>query len=341
LKIAPHIVAVPLCCILNNVIQSGEIPEAWKEARVLPIYKKKGKSKVENYRPISILPTPSKIMEEIFQKQHSKYVEKSGILPPNQFGFRAGVSTNMANGVAQHEWQKAKMEGKACGVVQFDLSSAFDVINIDILLGKLEVYGASSLVLKTIQSYLTGPCHKVEYDGEQSDIIYMKVGSPQGSKLSPLLYLIMIADQNEWILDGFLLIYADDTLGYVIANTREEVRAGLESMACQVLGFYEATKLKANTEKTCFMMFGSKKEDPIQIGTTLVEESQELEFLGLKYNKRLTWKSQLEKIEGELRSRIGVLRRVSWHLPRKVAINMVEPLFTSKLRYALELYCIL
>ena len=337
LKIAPEVVAISLTWIINSVTQGGQVPQFWKEARVLPLHKKNEKHKVENYRPISILPSPSKSMEEIIQTQLSKYMEKHHIITQSQFGFRPGISTTMATGVANHQWQKAKLEKQACGALQFDLSAAFDTIDVDILLGKLKIYGASEMVLNLIRSYLTGCSQRVEYDRKQSETIYILIGSPQGSGLSPPLYLILVSDQGEWISNGFILVYADDTLGYIIAPTKTLVREGLETMAQEVLTFMQATRLKANPSKSKFIMFGSTEELPINIGESMVEESSETEFLGINFNKKLTWKSHLAKNEGELKKRTGILRRLSWHLPKFIVVQMIEPLFMSKLRYALEL----
>ena len=108
-------------------------------------------------------------------------------------------------------------------------------------------------------------------------------------------------------------------------------------MAQEMLTFMNATKLKANPSKTTFIMFGSTEESPIQVGDTMVEETTDTEFLGISFNKRLSWKAHLCKLEGELKKRIGVIRRLSWHLPRDLVIEMIEPLFMSKLRYAIEL----
>jgi hypothetical protein len=85
--LAPDVLAVPLKWLINNICQEGEIPQAWKEGRVLPLHKKKEKSKVENYRPVCILPSASKIMEEVVRSQLSKYIEKKKMLPQSQYGF--------------------------------------------------------------------------------------------------------------------------------------------------------------------------------------------------------------------------------------------------------------
>ena len=255
----------------------------------------------------------------------------------NQFGFRPGCSTTMAAGADNHDWHQAKTDKKSCGALQFDLSAAFDCINVDILMEKIRIYGGSELVLKLIRSYLTGRCQVVEYDGQVSETIDILIGSPQGSGLSPLLYLILVADQNEWITTGYTQLYADDTIGYVIAASKKEVKESLTTMAKEVLTFMKATRLKANPEKTRYIMFGSSIDEPIPVGGVLVEASKDAEFLGFTFNKRLTWKSQIEKTEAELSNRIGILSRLAWNLPRDVVISMIDPIFTFKLRYGLEL----
>ena len=332
LKLAPDIVAIPLAFIINTVIRDGEIPKGWKVARVLPLHKKLSKNAVENYRPVSILSTPSKILEEVLRQQLSRYLEQKGILPSSQFGFRCGRSTVQATGAALHDWQKARRANMSCGALQFDLSAAFDMISADLLIKKLQIYGACTSVEKIITSYLTGRRQRVDYGDSHSSLIDLDAGSPQGSCLSPLLYITLVADLDEWISEGSVIAYADDSSVYSVGNTREEVRRTLENAAREVLSFFSASSLAANASKTKFIMFGHSKEDPIKIGDMLIKESEKEELLGFTYNKSLTWKDHLSKMESELRKRIGVIRRLSWHLPQHTLVKMIEPLFTSKLR---------
>ncbi len=337
LKLAPDIVSVPLTFIINTIIRQEEIPCSVKVARVLTLHKKLSKNQVENYRPVSILPTASKVLEEVLRKQLAWYLEENGVLPSSQFGFRARRSTVQATGAAIHDWQEAKDKGLECGALQFDLSAAFDTISADLLIQKLLIYGAGRNVRNILRSYLTGRKQRVDYEDSCSGLVDVRVGSPQGSCLSPLLYITLIADLDEWIGGSKAITYADDSSVYVMARTREEVRKGLEVAAEQMLSFFQASFLAANATKTKFVMFGRKQEEPIKVGTSLIEESEAEELLGFTYNKALTWRHHVDKIETELRKRIGVLRRLTWHLPQKVLVKMVEPLFTSKLRYGVEL----
>jgi hypothetical protein len=128
---------------INNIIWEGVIPQAWKEGRVLPLHKKKENSKVENYSPVCILPSPSKIMEEDVRAQLSKYIEKKKILLQSQYGFQQVRSTIIAAGAADHYWRKAKRDGLKCGALFFELSVAFDTLDTELLVKKLEVLGAA------------------------------------------------------------------------------------------------------------------------------------------------------------------------------------------------------
>jgi len=337
LKLAPEVVKVPLTWIINCIIQEGSIPRCWKIARVLPLHKKNDKDKPSNYRPVSILSSASKIMEEVIRLQFSRYFEERKILPSSQFGFRRGLSTVHAAGAAEHDWIKAKQNGLKVGALFFDLSAAFDTLDVNLLREKLLVYGAGQTVVRWVSAYLRGRQQLVEYQGEKSGITEVMVGSPQGSVISPLLFLIMVADLEDWVTEGTTLSYADDTTVYAAAKTKEEVRRILEKSAKEVLAFMQSAKLSANPSKTKFIMFGRSSEPAIRVGDVQIDESPEEVLLGLTFSKALTWKNHMDHLEAELRRRIGILRRLSWHLPKDIVCQMIQAIFTSKMIYALPL----
>ena len=274
-------------------------------------------------------------MEEVIRRQFSLFFEK--ILPSTQFGFREGLSTIHAVGAARHDWLKAKQGGLQCGALFFDLSAAFDMLDVDLLEKKMEVYGAGKSVLKWVRQYLTGRRQVVDFGGEQSREVEVTVGSPQGSIISPLLFLIMVADLEEWLSSGSALSYADDTTVYAMAATKEKVREMLETSAKEVLNFMAAAKLAANESKTKFVMFGRTGETAIRVGASMIEESKEETLLGITSSKTLSWKAHLDIVERDLRKRIGLLRRLSWQLPPGIVSSMVQPIFTAKLMYGLPL----
>ena len=119
IKMAPEILAVPLTWIVNRSIVEGKVPSGWKRGRVLPLHKKKEKEKKENYRPVCILPSFGKVMEEIVRGQMSSFLEERGILPKSQYGFRKNRSTLLAGAVAEHELKAAKQRKLKCGALFF------------------------------------------------------------------------------------------------------------------------------------------------------------------------------------------------------------------------------
>jgi len=336
LKIAPDVVAIPLKWIINESILTGTLPECWKIAKVLPLHKKKERTNVENYRPIAILPSPSKIIEILVKNQLAKYLEDHKILPDSQFGFRRGLSTVQATGAAVHDWKRAHQDGLSCGALLFDLTAAFDTLDPSLLEAKLLIYGADWTVIKWIHSYLTGRSQVVDFNGHQSGLNDLKIGSPQGSVLSPLLFLVMVSDLEQWVTNASIVSYADDTTCYTMAPTKQEVRHKLEMCSKEVLSFMAASMLSANPEKTKFIMFGRKKEEPIKIGNVLVEESRQVELLGFHINKELSWSNHSTRLQSELKKRIGVIRRLSWKLPKDLTSRLIDPLFISKI-YGLAL----
>ena len=147
----------------------------------------------------------------------------------------------------------------------------------------------------------------------------------------------MVADIGEWVTEGTVLSYADDTTCYVCGEDREEAREKLELASRQILEFMQASKLSANPSKSGFMCFGRKKEEPLNVGQEKIEESQEETLLGITFNKQQTWTGQMNRLRPELLRRTAILRRLKMRLPKSTVCKMLEPIFTAKLRYGIEL----
>ena len=335
LKLCPHVLATPLSFIINKAIDEGTFPNPWKSARVIPTHKHGKKSSVENYRPVSILPSFSKILETVLKNSLTSYLERNNILPDSQFGFRQGLSTQEALIALEHDIKRAKRDKLACGALFFDLSAAFDTIDRDILLEKLSIYGADDSFLSVIASFLTDRSQRVDYQGSKSDTISIATGSPQGSILSPILFLTMVSDIEEWVSLSSLYSYADDTTIMATAPTKEEVRRILTQDGEAVLLYMAAMRLAANPEKTDFIMFSRDPEESLRVGDIQVEESSETTLLGITFNKLLNWTSHFKKLESSLRQKTGLLKRLARKLPREVSIGLLQPLFISNILHSL------
>ena len=200
---------------------------------------------------------------------------------------------------------------------------------------KLRIYGADKAFRSLIASFLSNRSQRVDYQGSESITISIETGSPQGSILSPILFLTMISDIEEWVTLSQLFTYADDITLAAKAKSKEEVRRILSQDGNEILRFMTAMKLAANPGKTDFIMFGKAHEDPLQLGDVEITESSEISMLGITFNKLLNWTSHYKKLESSLRQKIGLLRRLARKLPKKTSVDLLQPLFISNILYSL------
>ena len=317
----------------------AKVPKCWKEALIHPLHKKKSKQSIQNYRPVSILSTPSKVLEAVVRKQMSQQMERLGIIPSSQHGFRSGRSTTTTVASLEYDLKHARSKKKASGALFLDLSAAFDTIDKEILAKKLTIYGATDRVVRWIRSYLSDRSQCVIYRQHKSNVRLNDTGAPQGSILSPFLFLVLVSDMEECVTDMEcvrLISYADDTTIYAWGDTASEVYQKLSEAGKRILTYMRLSGLAANAEKTNFVMFGSGM-GPITIGDVQVQQNKEEKLVGVWLSKCLSWEKNLQEVESCLRQRIGLLRRLSWHLPKETMLKCITHLFTSKLTFGLEL----
>ena len=218
-KLSPSILE-PLAIIFNKSLETGVFPEEMKMADVVPLYKSKSEYECTNYRPISLLLTISKLLEKLMCKRTYYFLEQTDQLYQSQYGFRKSHSCETAIMELASSIIKGKDDGFHTLVLFIDLSKAFDTVDHNILLDKLDKYGIRGVAKEWYRSYLTNRQMRVKCcvsntgKYEHSNYLPLTYGAPQGSCLGPLIFLIFTNDLHKQIENCNTILFADDTTLY-------------------------------------------------------------------------------------------------------------------------------
>lgn len=331
----------PLTHICNLSFQSGRFPNEMKIAKVIPIFKNDDKHSFTNYRPISLLPQFSKILEKLFNSRLESFLDKYQIINEDQYGFRTDRTTAMAIIEATEEITNALDRNKFAIGIFIDLKKAFDTINHSILLKKLEQYGIRGVAGDWLKSYLTGRVQYVKMGQHTSESLGIVCGVPQGSVLGPKLFNVYINDIFYVSQQLKLILFADDTNIFYSSNNYNELLGTVNKELDKIKKWLDTNKLSLNINKTKAMMFGNPKTNTglsVFIEGKQIENVCENKFLGVIIDHNLTWKAHVSHIKNKISKSLFIMNRVKQCLDmnalRTLYCTLVLPYFT----YCVEIW---
>ena len=326
---------------MNESFQSGIFPKKMQQAKVIPLFKKGCSMTVSSYRTISLLSTIfSKIAEKLMYKRLYNFLEIHKIIYDLQFGFRASHSVNHAL-ISMTESIKNSLDNKKFGCVIFlDLQKAFDTVNHQILLDKLEYYGIRKVALTWFRSYLNNGSQYVSVNGYSSSQLNVACGVPLGSVLGPLLFLIYINDHPNSSSKLSFYLFADDTNTYFESHSLSILQKVVNKELRNVKKWLDANKLALNIYKTNCVIFHSAQiplNDSIntKIGSQYLKQTKYVKFLGLLLDENLNWKYHLSELSNKLSRTCGIFFKVRHLLPTSVLVSSYNSLFSSFLQYGI------
>jgi hypothetical protein len=318
-------------------MSSGIFPSSLKIAKVIPVFKNGDHSNFSNYRPISILPSFSKIFEKIIVERLNHYINSNNLHFDNQFGFRKNHSTYMAVHSLTNTISAALDHNELAVALFIDLSKAFDTIDHGLLFRKLCRYGIRGIPLKLIESYLNERYQCVLYNNCYSNYLKITCGVPQGSILGPLLFLLYVNDVNSCSSVLKFIMFADDTTIIITGKSWPEICSTLNRELMLLFNWFCINRLSLNVQKTNCMAFGNKfSSSPtlnIKIDDKIVTQVTSTKFLGVEIDNKLSWKLHIAKVEQKVSSIIGVISKIRYKLNKEISLLLYKTLIFPHLYY--------
>lgn len=332
LKACAKTLAKPLSIIFNKSLELGDCPSIWKVSSLTPIHKQGDKSDVRNYRPISKQNVFMKLFEKIVHSKLSIHINCQ--ISTKQHGFfpNRSIQTNLSK---YTNFVAGKLENSSeVHAIYMDISKAFDRVNIQMLMLKLQRFGIRGRVWDWLKSYLVGRKQYVSFNGSRSHEFFPGTGVPQGSHLGPILFLCYINDLS-YVVKSQLLMFADD------AKIFRETKSALDCCALQndidaILKWAEVNFLSLNVQK-CQSITFSNKRMPLsfqyKINGEPINSVTEVNDLGVLFDSKLSFRSHVLNIVKKAYRNLGFVMRTTKDFTN---LNCIKFLFFSLVRNGIE-----
>ena len=317
--------------IYNESIQKANFPNRLKLADVTPTFKKEDRTVKGNYRNVSILPPISKVFEKVMFSQITLYIDK--YLSPFLCGFRKGYSTQHCLTVMLNMWNKAMDSGKLAGALLTDLSKAFDCLNHELLIAKLDAYGFDQDALKYIYSYLSDREQRTKVNNCFSSWSKIKTGVPQGSILGPLLFNIYLNDIFYFVDKCEITNYADDNTPYSVDEDMDTLLQSLENDNEILIKWFTDNYFKANADKFHLLISNHSKDLTIKVENEVIECCSSVKLLGVTIDNKLKFEEHVSKLCKKASQKLHALARISNYMCQDKLRILMKSFIESQFGY--------
>ena len=336
IKMCAHELAPVFTTLFQASLDQGCVPPDWKMAHIVPVFKKGSKSKVENYRPISLTSITSKLLEHIVHSSVMDHLDDHGYLNCFQHGFRQNRSCESQLITTVRDFANCLNEQGQIDAILLDFSKAFDKVDHRKLLSKLSEAGIDDSLHQWTESFLSNREQSVLVDGVMSSPAAVTSGVPQGTVLGPLLFLIYINDISDSLTPGTVIrLFADDSLLYRTIKTREDHEI-LQKDLDALQAWETENKMEFHPGK-CQVLRVTNKINPsdavYSIHDTDLTIVKSAKYLGVIIDSKLNWSEQISAVCGKASGTLAFLQRNMSFCPIDVKEKCINTLVRPVLEY--------
>jgi ribonuclease HI len=299
-----HAVKYRVLELFQASLDEGTLPRQWRHAKIIPLKKpnKENYTIAKAWRPISLLATLGKILESIIAERISHAVETYGLLPTSHFGARKQRSAEQALLLLQEQIYAAWRGRRVLSLISFDVKGAYNGVCKERLLQRVKARGIPEVLLRWVEAFCSERTATIQINGQASEARSLpQAGLPQGSPLSPILYLFFNADLVQRQIDGQggAIAFVDDFTAWVTGPTAQSNRNGIEAIVNEALDWEKRSGATFEAEKTAIIHFAPKAHksdpEPFIIKGETVEPKDHVKILGVIMDTRLKYKEHVAR----------------------------------------------
>ena len=339
------LVIIPqLVHMFNTSFLTGVFPDKWKIATIIPLYKGGDKSDVSNYRPVSLLPLPGKLIEKIVHAKVSLFLERSKILSDQQGGFRKGFSTASSIVDLTNILFDNINKGLTSLVAFIDLKKAFDTVNHEILVKKLALYGFQGTNLQWCVNYLAKRTQRAMVNNVISEECPVVCGVPQGSVLGPLFFILYVNDVQKAVNGAHIQLYADDTVLVTQGSDCSEAVKQLQPALNQYAKWCHVNKLSLNANKTKLMPVGTRfkvkkaRLAEVTMKGVKLQLVPTYKYLGFILDTTLSFNSYVNSVIKLVAYKANLLSKIRRYLTESTALKIYKSMIVPYFDYGDVIY---